>query len=292
MAEVSRSPTSGDEKSFTTHHPRARTAVLLSEPRLSSESFEGPANREMHPISSELSHPGLNLPQPEFIPARYDEALLSIRTKIARQREALRRHEVPQHWKPPKAKIRRIIFNALCLMAFGRAGLDAVWAAIVLEEEGDESVWAETIRQIIDRLTNISLMAGLLLTTSATFLTTLPPRPDMMNFTLRGPYLCLMGSFALLGGLTVGGSAFLVAGKTTSSWAKEALLSYPFISIATATMLVVFGLLSGVWSATDKGVQGACAVTLFLPNAVAVLFAVSVATAPPKSHLNEGKEFV
>ncbi|KIK69331.1 hypothetical protein GYMLUDRAFT_153325 [Collybiopsis luxurians FD-317 M1] len=205
----------------------------------------------------------------DFTPPVYDETLLSIRTKTARQQEALRRHGMPDHWSAPRDNIGKLVFNTLCLMSFGHAGLEPLWGAIILEEEGDESVWAEQTRQTIDRLTNINVVAGLLLTSCATFITTFPPRPDMINYTLRGPYLCLLGSFALLiGGLIVGSAWVLVTGKTRPHWAKEACyqailhlhivekvlyanrfhvyctlatLSYPFISIGTATMILSFG---------------------------------------------------
>ncbi|KIK69327.1 hypothetical protein GYMLUDRAFT_152437 [Collybiopsis luxurians FD-317 M1] len=150
-------------------------------------------------------------------------------------------------------------------MSFGHAGLETLWGAIILEEEGDESVWAEQTQQMIDRLTNMNIVAGLLLTFGASFVTTIPPRPDMVNYTLRGPYACLFISLALLmGGLVVGSFGMLVVGKTRPHWAKEAchsavlyasrfhvyctlaVLSYPFFSIGSATMLFSCGACRGL----------------------------------------------
>jgi hypothetical protein len=43
----------------------------------------------------------------------------------------------------------------LCITSFGHPGLEPVWAAIKLEEEGDESVWENGIKQTCDRLNNM-----------------------------------------------------------------------------------------------------------------------------------------
>ncbi|KIK69333.1 hypothetical protein GYMLUDRAFT_644792 [Collybiopsis luxurians FD-317 M1] len=261
---------------------------------------------------------------PEDLPT-YDEALLGIKTKLARQRAVLQRHGMPQHWKPPSSKIGRIIFNALSLMALGHPGMEPTWTAIKLEEEGDESVWAERIQQLVGRLSSMNVVAGLLLTTCATFLTTLPPKPDMINYTLRGPYMCVGGSFALLiGAIIVGSTAYLVAGTVKSHWAKEVLycdhlhiyctlllLSYPFISIGVATMLLAFGvwifnpsknteedrglmsgLLSAVWSSPDQGIQGAVVIVFLFPLFMGALFGVSIATALHKFQLMEGQQVI
>ncbi|KAE9396214.1 hypothetical protein BT96DRAFT_1021485 [Gymnopus androsaceus JB14] len=264
------------------------------------EISSGPRHEEVHMLLPHRGDNGLDgLSVSRFVPPTYDEALLGIKTKIARQEEVLRRHHVPRHWKPPGHRIGKIAFNALCLMSFGHAGLDSVWAAIMLWEEGDESAWAEGIQQTLDRLTNINVVASLLLSTCAAFITTPPPNPAMVNYTLRGPYLCILGSFALLiGGIIVCSASLLVTGKARPYWAKEvlyanrfhvyctlAMLSYPFVSIGIATLLLAFGLLSAVWSAQDRG--SACVIVLILPISMAVLFGVSNATAKAKSRLRE-----
>jgi hypothetical protein len=82
------------------------------------------------------------------------------RSKIQRQEEILSRLPPPRHWKPPIlsepfGRLQRIAFNLLCVTSFGHAGLDPIWAAIRLEEEGDESVWADGISQTCDRLNNM-----------------------------------------------------------------------------------------------------------------------------------------
>ncbi|KAJ6518504.1 hypothetical protein DFH09DRAFT_864230, partial [Mycena vulgaris] len=138
---------------------------------------------------------------------------------------------------------------------YGHAGLTPVWASIKLDQQGDESVWVEGIRQMCERLNNMLIMASLLLDTSAVFITTSPPRPGMVNYTLRGPYMCFLGSFGLLvGAIIVAAVAFLICSRARPSWVERVmygtrshvyctlvLLSYPFFAIGVATLLLAFG---------------------------------------------------
>jgi hypothetical protein len=48
-----------------------------------------------------------------------------------------------------------MVFSLLCLASFGLDSLDPIWAAIKLEEEGDESVFYNGIDQTCDRLNNM-----------------------------------------------------------------------------------------------------------------------------------------
>ncbi|KAJ7645851.1 hypothetical protein B0H17DRAFT_1163825 [Mycena rosella] len=182
------------------------------------------------------------------------------RSKIQKQREILSRHPPPPHWRAsplsePFGRLRRNLFNMLCITSFGHAGLDPIWAAIRLEEEGDESVWLDGIRQICDRLKNLVVVASLLLSTAAAFITISPPRAAIVNYTLRGPYICMLGSFGLLvGGIIVASFCFLISCKARPRWSEQILyadrfhvhctllvLSYPFFSIGLGTLLLAFG---------------------------------------------------
>ncbi|KAF9459170.1 hypothetical protein BDZ94DRAFT_1268952 [Collybia nuda] len=227
-------------------------------------------------------------------------------TSIAKQQQILEKLPPPSHWKAPHpseplGRVQQIIFNLLCLTSFGDSSLDSVWAAMCLEEAGDESLWVEGTRRMYGRLSNLLVVAGLLLVSSAVFVTTVPPRAAMINYTLRGPYICILGSFALLlGGIIVGSALLLVVGKAQPCWSKEVLcanrfhvyctlimLSYPFFSTAMGTLLLTFGLLSAVWCAEDRAIQGACVIVLVLPVSMAVLFGVSCATASAGSRLRK-----
>ncbi|KAJ7148416.1 hypothetical protein C8R43DRAFT_1008932 [Mycena crocata] len=225
------------------------------------------------------------------------------KSKIQKQEEILGRLPPPPHWRAPRRseRLRQIVFNVLCMTSFGHAGLDPIWEAIRLEEEGDDSVWADGIRQTCDRLNNMLVMASLLLATSAVFITTSPPRETTINYTLRGPYICMLGSFGLLlGGIIVASVCVLVSGKARPYWSEQVLyanrfhvyctiimLSYPFFSIGAASLLLAFGALSAVWCAEDPGVQAAAPLLLVLPISMAVLFGVSCATAAAKTRLRK-----
>ncbi|KZV71706.1 hypothetical protein PENSPDRAFT_751516 [Peniophora sp. CONT] len=228
------------------------------------------------------------------------------KTKIQKQEAILQIHPPDKHWQAPDTSeplgnLRRALFNLLCITSFGHAGLDPIWAAIRLEDAGDGSVWEDGIRQTCDRLNNMLLVAGLLLATAAVFLTTPPPRQDIVNYTLRGPYICMLGSFGLLiGGIIVGSVSLLVTSKARPYWSEQVLyanrfhvhctlimLSYPFFSIGTAALLLAFGLLSAAWSADDHGVQGASSLMLVLPISMSILFGVSCATAKAQSRLRK-----
>ncbi|KAJ6548195.1 hypothetical protein DFH09DRAFT_1039670 [Mycena vulgaris] len=203
--------------------------------------------------STSTMSPGGPPPDDGLAPAHSSPKKLRLRTKIQREDEILGRCRPPHHWRapnpsPPFGWLRRIVFDLLCIISFGHAGLEPIWAAIKLEEEGDEG-----IDQICDRLNNILLVGSLLLATSAAFITTTPPRESIVNYTLRGPYICMLGSFGLLiGGIIVASGCVLVA---KPYWSEQVLyadrfhvyctlltLSYPFVSIGGAALLLAFGM--------------------------------------------------
>lgn len=79
------------------------------------------------------------------------------KTKLKKLEEVLNRYPPPAHWKPSR-RSGQAIFNLLCITSFGHAGLDPIWAAMKLEEEGDESAWVEGVRQGVDRMNNMLIV--------------------------------------------------------------------------------------------------------------------------------------
>lgn len=84
-------------------------------------------------------------------------------TKIEKQEAILNKFPPPEHWCAPQTsesfgKLHWAIFNVLCITSFGHPGLEPVWAAIRLEENGDGSVWEDAIQQTCDRLNNMLLV--------------------------------------------------------------------------------------------------------------------------------------
>ncbi|KAF7289877.1 hypothetical protein MIND_01362100 [Mycena indigotica] len=225
-------------------------------------------------------------------------------TKLQRQEELLQRRSMPSHWRAPSNPVLKVCFQALSLIAFGQVGLEPIWATIKLEEEGDESIWEEGIRITCDRLNNMLLVASLLLATSAVFITTTPPRLNIVNYTLRGPYILMLGAFGLLiGGIIVASVAVLTTAKARPYWSEQVLyatrtnvwctlivLSYPFFAIGLAAIFLAFGILTAIWSVEDSGLQAAAPLLLFFPLLVALLFVYVNATAKARSRLRKNSQ--
>ncbi|KAJ7922385.1 hypothetical protein B0H13DRAFT_1537580, partial [Mycena leptocephala] len=139
--------------------------------------------------------------------------------------------------------------------AYGQPGMEPLWAAFRLEEEGDESLWKEAVDILTGRMNNLVVVGSLLLATSSVFITTPPPIPGLVNYTLRGPYICIVSAFGLL----IGGIISAAAGSAAFSqawpyWTENVCyrnracvygttmaIAGPTIFIANATILFAFG---------------------------------------------------
>ncbi|KZV69947.1 hypothetical protein PENSPDRAFT_580113, partial [Peniophora sp. CONT] len=96
---------------------------------------------------------------------------------------------------------------------------------------------------------------GLILTSTATLVTTSPPRADIIDYTTRAPYGCLFISFGIIiGGIVVGCAVLFVLSSVSAKWTRDTyaatrlriwamlmLLAYPFSSIAVGTICNVMG---------------------------------------------------
>ncbi|KAJ6532533.1 hypothetical protein B0H19DRAFT_965734 [Mycena capillaripes] len=242
------------------------------------------------------------------------------RTLGQKEEDILTRYPLPSHWRRPSvgaSALQRTIFSVLCMASFGHVELAPVWASIKLEEEGDESVWVEETRQHCDRLNNLLVVGSLLLATSAAFITTVPPRSATADYTLRGPYICMLSAAGMLiGGIIVTAVSFLVLTKARPNWAERVcpqshtflhhflstpfrvlyggrfhvwstliLGSYPIVSIGAATILLASGILSAMWASEDLALKASSLVILSVPLSMGVLFGVSCLTAKPATPL-------
>lgn len=74
----------------------------------------------------------------------------------------------------------------------------------------------------------IWLQASLLLTTTAVFITTPPPSVSIVDYTLRGPYICMLLSFGLLiGGIMVASICVLITRKARADWSERVRFLHP-----------------------------------------------------------------
>lgn len=147
---------------------------------------------------------------------------------------------MPDHWKfefdwlpKPYSILARIVIQVLCLIALGHSDLSAVWKICIA---ADQTSWNESTARLYDRLNTIVVVvsirctlnyvagtnltqAGLLLSSTAAFLTTTPPLPNEFNYNKGGAYICLLLSFAAsLGTLVVGSSIMFVVSKCDCDW--------------------------------------------------------------------------
>ncbi|KAG2071030.1 hypothetical protein BDR04DRAFT_570958 [Suillus decipiens] len=86
--------------------------------------------------------------------------------------------DLPRHWVVPDFKeqpIPSVLFRILCLISMGRPSLKYHWKSKISDD-----VWDKHRKTFVDRLSNTNIVAGLVLTTSAVFISTQPP-PDIVS---------------------------------------------------------------------------------------------------------------
>ncbi|KIP07286.1 hypothetical protein PHLGIDRAFT_425579 [Phlebiopsis gigantea 11061_1 CR5-6] len=173
------------------------------------------------------------------------------------------------------------LLKTLCLISFGHPSLHPVYDICL----APRTVWQESTDRLYDRLNTIVVVAGLLLSATGAFVTTIPPLPNILNYTERGPYLCLFVSWGLsLGTLIVGSAIMFVVSKCEPSWFQRThmnsrsrivctmwLIGFPFISMGASTAMAAIGLLVAAWTSRDLlVVKGAVWLLLFPVSCIPV----------------------
>ncbi|KIJ65657.1 hypothetical protein HYDPIDRAFT_27651 [Hydnomerulius pinastri MD-312] len=126
-------------------------------------------------------------------------------------------HKMPPHWQLPESTVGAFLFRALCLLSVSRPSLDYHWQSKV-----NEQLWQEHKTLVNNRLNNSNVVGGLILTSSAVFLTTMPPLPQMLPYTSTAPYLFAITSFAhALGGILTGTAVVVVYDSCDRVWARD-----------------------------------------------------------------------
>ncbi|KAG2127938.1 uncharacterized protein EDB93DRAFT_1185676 [Suillus bovinus] len=142
-----------------------------------------------------------------------------------------------------------------------RPSLKQHWMSKISDDE-----WEKHRKISVDRLNNTNIVAGLVLTTSAIFVSTQPPLTSFLPYTIRGCYVLALGSFAhALGGLLSGLAVVNIYGSCDRIWAKRVLTStrfrlcctllfmgWPTVSLTLSIMFLMLSLMiacyaSGVW---------------------------------------------
>ena len=158
--------------------------------------------------------------------------------------------ELPPHWRDEFSApgwlqpVLKKTFSMLCMIAVGHRTLWNKWKALWSEEE----VFMKNKEMISNRIAMTSVVvrradasalelhrrrralthltqASLLLASNAALVTTEPPEAGILNYTIRGPYLCLWTSFGiLLGGTIVAAANVYVLATCYPEWVVQVRL--------------------------------------------------------------------
>ncbi|KAG2085943.1 uncharacterized protein F5147DRAFT_729702 [Suillus discolor] len=171
---------------------------------------------------------------------------------------------LPDFWAVPdfnEHPILSTLFRILCLISMSRPSLEHHWKSKINDDE-----WEKHRKSFIDRLSNTNIAAGLVLTTSAVFLSTQPPLASFLPYTLRACYILAFGSFAhALGGLLTGLAVVNIYEACDRIWTNEVLtatrfrlcctlmfIAWPAISLTLSIIFLMSSLIiacyaSGLW---------------------------------------------
>ncbi|KAG1734886.1 uncharacterized protein EDB91DRAFT_575104 [Suillus paluster] len=156
--------------------------------------------------------------------------------------------------KPPKNAFWRLWFKALCMIAVSKPSLEH-WDDLIHDRKKDE--WEEHKKMVIDRLGNMNVTAGLVLTTSAVFISTNPPFQPLMPYASHGSYILQVAAFvAALISLMTGTSVLIIydtcyAGNDMKDLLKSLkrnrrrlvccllLMAYPSMALAVSTLALM-----------------------------------------------------
>ncbi|TFY56364.1 hypothetical protein EVG20_g8953 [Dentipellis fragilis] len=167
------------------------------------------------------------------------------------------KNEMPLWWRlefkavAPLDGVFEIWFEILCIISIGHANLEDLWIVC----NSDDDTWASNRGLLWNRINTITIVAGLLLGATSAFATTMPPTAGLLNYTERGPYRCILLSFALtLGALVVSSATLFVMTNCPAKWFCETLMgsrsrvcctliiiAYPFVIIGISTVVLAFG---------------------------------------------------
>ncbi|THU90447.1 hypothetical protein K435DRAFT_676063 [Dendrothele bispora CBS 962.96] len=192
---------------------------------------------------------------------------------------------MPEHWKldrEDRPLLVQLLFRLLCVIAHGHTDIECLWAIC---STGEPEFIIQKDR-LTARISTITVVAGLLLSVTTAFITTVPPVPQVINYTERGPFLCLLLSFGLnLGGLVVGSALLWAIAKAKIQWFcnvmmgsasrvfwTQVMMAYPFGAIGLATVLEAFGLIAAAIASKDPLVCFGSLVLLFFPTSLALIF--------------------
>ncbi|VDC01071.1 unnamed protein product [Peniophora sp. CBMAI 1063] len=178
---------------------------------------------------------------------------------------------MPRHWRNDYSNNIRPVFLRsplrgtfilFCLIAYGQPNLATQWRII-----HDTRAFLEEKSRLARNIGTVNIVAALLLATTATFVTTQPPRTDIFDYTQLGSaaQFVLSSCTQALVLNTLMGTRFRV-------WVIMSSLVYPFFAIGAAASANIFGLLSSAWTSEDSMVKVASSFLFAVPILLLVLF--------------------
>ncbi|KAF9458507.1 hypothetical protein BDZ94DRAFT_1325446 [Collybia nuda] len=197
---------------------------------------------------------------------------------------------LPDHWRPPAtekrgftARVHLFFFRILCLLSIGHRSLRHTYPHITCGQQ----LWDESRALLQNRVENTTVVCGLLLATTAVFLTTLPPSQPTLDYLVVGPYICILLSFGLaLGGLIMGSAIIFVTSTCNVEWFINKwtrsrsrlycilfLVSYPHISVAISGSLCAIGIALAASFSENRLISIGSVFVVLFPTATVSLFA-------------------
>ncbi|KAG2119318.1 hypothetical protein DEU56DRAFT_137027 [Suillus clintonianus] len=151
----------------------------------------------------------------------------------------------------PKNIVLRLCYKALCMIAVSKSSVEH-WRHLI--ERPIKQEWVEHKQMVVNRFENMNVTAGLVLTTSAVFLSTNPPYQPLMPYASHGSYILQMSAFvAALISLMTGTSVLIIYDTcyTNDQLLKSLmrsrprricclmLMAYPSFALAVSTLTLM-----------------------------------------------------
>ncbi|KIM53954.1 hypothetical protein SCLCIDRAFT_1222367 [Scleroderma citrinum Foug A] len=135
--------------------------------------------------------------------------------------------DIPECWKVPQVEPGRpwtylvaVLWRLLCVVSIFRPDLEHHWVS----KQSTEG-WKIQENRTVSRLTNSNTAAGLILTTTAVFITTQPPSSTWNYSQTAANCLCIFSLSHSLMSIWFGTFVIIVYQAMTREWALEVLMS-------------------------------------------------------------------
>ncbi|KAF5320373.1 hypothetical protein D9758_018083 [Tetrapyrgos nigripes] len=152
---------------------------------------------------------------------------------------------VPPHWQIDREDnflILRILFRIFCAIGHGQDRIEKVWDIVTNEID-----FSDHRDRLASRYSSLAIMGALLITTTVSFLTTEPPRPDIFNYKERTPYLFTGGAiYATFIGTIIASAISWGLSKCSSWWYCEVMMATELRVFITIFLMAVPFLLFGL----------------------------------------------